>query len=211
MEKQLLLPPIYPITDKKMARRRDHYSILRELVLGGARFVQIRDKDTPPKELLPDLKRCLEYASSRNVHLVLNDRCDLVLSSGLSGVHLGQDDLPPERARSLLGKNRIIGLSTHSLRQVRKASSLPIEYIGFGPVFQTSTKKNSSPVVGLTKLRYACSRSSVPVVAIGGIGLLQVRDVLDAGAASAAVISALMKSENIARRMEDFLEAAMER
>lgn len=208
MKKKLLLPPIYPITDKKMARKCDHHSILRELVRGGARFVQIRDKDTPEEELLPDLRRCIEFASKRNVNLILNDRCDLVLSSGLSGVHLGQEDLPPERARFLLGEKSIIGLSTHSLPQVRKASSLPIQYIGFGPIFRTLTKDNLSPVVGIRKLIQACRQSSVPVVAIGGIGLKQVRKVLNAGASSAAVISALMKSEDIARKMEDFLEAA---
>jgi thiamine-phosphate pyrophosphorylase len=209
MKKKLLLPPIYPITDKKLAQRCDHYSILKELVRGGARLVQIRDKDTPSEELLADLKRCLEFASKRNVCLILNDRCDLVLSSGLEGVHLGQDDLPPEKARILLGQKRIIGFSTHSLPQVRKTSSLPIDYIGFGPVFRTMTKKNPSPAVGLKKLENACRQSPVPVVAIGGIGPKQVRDVLDAGASSAAVVSAIMKSEDIAGRMEYFIEAAM--
>ena len=208
MKIKLQLPPIYPITDKNMARKCDHYSILKELVRGGARFVQIRDKDTPEEELLPDLRRCIEYAALRNVNLILNDRCDLVLCSGLSGVHLGQEDLPPEEARSLLSGKSIIGLSTHSLAQVRKASSLPIQYIGFGPIYRTLSKDNPSPVVGIRKLIQACRQSSVPVVAIGGIGLKQVRDVLKAGAASAAVISALMKTENIAKRMEDFLEAA---
>ena len=194
-----------------MARSRDHYSILKELVRGGARIVQIRDKHTPAEELLGDLRRCVDFATNNTVTLILNDRCDLALCSGVSGVHLGQDDLPPEPARSLLGVKSIIGFSTHSIPQVRKASSMPVHYIGFGPVFRTSTKEDPSPVAGLTKLRRACRQSSVPVVAIGGIGLKQVRDVLGAGAASAAVVSALMKSGNIARRMEDFLEAAREK
>lgn len=211
MKRQMLLPPIYPITDKRIARSRDHFSILKELVRGGARMVQIRDKYTPTAELLKDLRRCVDFASDRNVTLILNDRCDLVLCSGASGVHLGQDDLPPETARSLLGGKRIIGLSTHSLPQVRKASLLPVQYLGFGPIFRTSTKENALPVVGLNRLRKACKASAVPVVAIGGIGLKQIRNILDAGAASAAVISALMKSENIAKRMEDFLKAARER
>ena len=211
MKKHLLLPPIYPITDKSMAHSRDHYSILKELVRGGARLVQIRDKHTPVPELIKDLRRCVDFALSRNVTLILNDRCDLVLCCGTSGAHLGQIDLPPEQARKLLGNNRIIGFSTHSLSQVRKASLLPVQYIGFGPVFRTSTKENASPAVGLKRLKRACVLSPVPVVAIGGIGLKQVRDILKAGASSAAVISALMKSENIAKRMEDFLEAAMVR
>ncbi|MBN2319567.1 MAG: thiamine phosphate synthase [Acidobacteria bacterium] len=208
MKRKLLFPPIYPITDKKMARSCDHYSILKELVRGGARFVQIRDKYTPAAELLKDLRRCVDFASSRNVTLILNDRCDLVLCSGAFGVHLGQDDLPPETARTLLGGESIIGLSTHSLPQVRKASLLPVQYIGFGPIFPTSTKENAAPVAGLSRLRQACNASSVPVVAIGGIGLQQVGDVLKAGASSVAIISALMQAVDLTGRMQQFLEAA---
>jgi thiamine-phosphate pyrophosphorylase len=201
----LHLPPVYPITDKKLAKRTSHYSILKELVKGGARIVQIRDKSTPTDELFEDLKRSVEFASKRNVVLILNDRCDLVLCSGASGVHLGSNDLPPEAARSLLGRSRIIGFSTHSLQEVRKASTLPIQYIGFGPVFKTSTKENAAPVLGLQKLRQACTESAVPVVAIGGIGLSQVVKVLEAGASSVAVISDLMTAPDIARRMQEFL------
>lgn len=207
----LPLPPIYPITDKILAQQMDHFSILKELVRGGAQLVQIRDKSTPACELLKDMQRCVEFASDRNITLILNDRCDLVLSSGADGVHLGLDDLPPESARILLGNKRTIGCSTHTILQVKRASSLPIQYIGFGPVFRTSTKEKASPVVGLQKLKQACQASSLPVVAIGGIGIKQVRDVLHAGAASAAVISALMTAPDIARRMEEFLASAMEK
>jgi thiamine-phosphate pyrophosphorylase len=205
---QLHLPPVYPITDKILAKRTSHYSILKELVRGGARMVQIRDKSTPTPELFQDLKRCVEFASKKNVILILNDRCDLVLCSGASGVHLGCNDLPPEAARSLLGRSRIIGFSTHSLQEVRRASLLPIQYIGFGPVFKTKTKENAHPVVGLQKLRKACTESAVPVVAIGGIGLTQVVKVLEAGASSVAVISDLMTAPDIARRMQEFLDSA---
>jgi thiamine-phosphate pyrophosphorylase len=211
MKRQLPLPPIYPITDKKLARSRDHLSILKELVRGGARMVQIRDKSTPAAELLRDLKQCVDFASKENVILILNDRCDLVLCSGAAGVHLGLEDLPSLEARSLLGEKRIIGFSTHTLPQVRRACRLPVHYIGFGPVFRTSTKEKASPVVGLKKLEQACRQSSIPVVAIGGIGPGQVRDVLNAGAVSAAVVSALMESRNIARKLEEFIEAARER
>ena len=221
----LQLPPIYPITDKTLARKKDHIGILKALVHGGARFVQIRDKTTPADEFLEDLERCIDIAAiiddqgdvfflcaeKENVTLIVNDRCDIVLSSGAAGVHLGRDDLAPESARSILGNNRIIGFSTHSLAQVREVSSLPIQYIGFGPVFETSTKESASPVVGLQMLKKACEESSLPVVAIGGIRLADVAGVLAAGAHSAAVISALMTAPDIAQRMNDFLTAARER
>jgi thiamine-phosphate pyrophosphorylase len=203
------LPLIYPITDKTLARRDSHLSILTELVRGGARLVQIRDQATPLQDLLKDLCRCVEFASLRGVTLIVNDRCDLALSSGAMGVHLGQDDLPPEAARKILGHRKIIGFSAHSLAQVRKAQHLPIQYIGFGPVFPTATKNDAAPAVGLQRLAAACTASALPVAAIGGIGLDQVQEVLKAGAASVAVISAIMRAKSLARQMERFLAKAM--
>jgi thiamine-phosphate pyrophosphorylase len=205
------LPPIYPITDKRLSGKATHLAILKELVRGGARLVQIRDKSTPIAELLQDLRRCVEFAGGKGVTLIVNDRCDFALSCGAAGVHLGQNDLPPAAARAILGSKRVIGYSTHSIAQVRKSADLPVQYIGFGPVYGTSTKETPSPVVGLRRLAIACASSRVPVVAIGGIGFDHVRDVLDAGAASAAVISALMRSKNPAREMERFLEVATAR
>jgi thiamine-phosphate pyrophosphorylase len=205
---QFTLPKVYPITDKKLARKTSHLGILKELVRGGAQLVQIRDKSTPVRELILDLCRCVEFTSTKEVVLIVNDRCDLALSSAASGVHLGQTDLPAEKARAILGCNKILGLSTHSLSQVRKSLHLPIQYIGFGPVYATATKADSFPVTGLRNLARACRESTAPVVAIGGIGLEQIQEVLQAGAASAAVISALMKAKNLAGEMQKFLEKA---
>ena len=202
------LPRIYPITDKRLARKSSHLAILKELRRGGARFVQIRDKDTLPRELLRDLEMCRQYAETHNMTLILNDRSDLVLSAGLAGVHLGQDDLPPDAARAIIGKKRIIGYSTHTLAQARLSRNLPIDYIGFGPVYATATKTNAGNAVGLKKLAHVCRTVTSPVVAIGGIGLDEIRPVLEAGAAGAAVISAIMTAENIAKQTELFLEAA---
>ena len=205
------LPRVYPITDKKLAHKTSHLSILKELIRGGAQLVQVRDKSTPVQELLQDLLRCVEFAEKKGATLIVDDRCDLVLGSGAMGVHLGQEDLPPLAARTILGPEAIIGLSTHSFVQIKESAGLPIQYIGFGPVYATNTKKDSNPVVGVRRLARACRISAVPVVAIGGIDLGQIREVLEMGAASAAVISALMKAGNLARQMERFLMKAMEK
>lgn len=202
------LPPIYPITDKKLAGRTTHLAIIKELVRGGARLAQIRDKETPVRELLLDLRRCVEFCTERDVVLIVNDRCDLALASGAAGVHLGQDDLPPSAARAILGPDRIVGCSTHTIAQIHKSNRFPIDYVGFGPVFATSTKESEYAAKGLLGLERACVQASRPVVAIGGIGLRQVRDVLDAGARSVAVISALMCARDLARQMEAFLKQA---
>ncbi len=202
------LPPVYPITDKALSGRRSHLEILRELARGGATLVQIRDKETPVGELLQDIRRCVDYAVARGICLIVNDRCDLTLCSKAAGVHLGQDDLPPAAARSVLGPGRIIGFSTHSLHQVRKARDLPVEYLGFGPVFPTSSKDAPTPATGLDNLSRACRESPHPVVAIGGIGAPNLPAVLAAGAASAAIISSLMTARSLARRMEELLTLA---
>jgi thiamine-phosphate pyrophosphorylase len=202
------LPSVYPITDKKLSGRSSHLSIIRDLIRGGASVIQIRDKETPDPVLLADMRRCVEFASRSGVRIIVNDRCDLALLSGACGVHLGQEDLPAAAARRLLGPRGVLGFSTHSLAQVQESNSLPVQYIGFGPIFATATKANPSPAVGLAKLKLACRRSHRPVVAIGGLGPANIRDVLDAGASSAAVISALMSQHDIARRMEELLKAA---
>ena len=204
------LPKIYPITDKELSGKSSHLAIIRELARGGARIVQVRDKRTPPRELLLDLKRCAEFCDRQGVVLIVDDRCDLALSAGAAGVHVGQDDLPPEAVRRLAGPNFIIGHSTHNYSQIRRASELSIQYVGYGPVYATSTKSQPSPVVGIGGLRRACLTSPHPVVAIGGIGGRQVPEVLAAGAASAAVISAVMGQGDIARAMSRLLQIARE-
>lgn len=202
------LPPVYPITDKTLSGKPTHLAILRELARGGASWVQIRDKITPDRELAADLLRCVEFAAARGIRLIVDDRCDLALVSGAAGVHLGRTDLPPEAARRIVGGRRIIGFSTHTPAQVRAARRMPVDYLGFGPVFGTTTKKNAEPPVGLEGLKKACRMADKPVVAIGGIGPGRIRAVLAAGASSAAVISALMGAPDIARRMEELLREA---
>jgi thiamine-phosphate pyrophosphorylase len=150
----------------------------------------------------------VDFASERGVMLIVNDRCDLVMASGAAGVHLGQEDLPPEAARKILPAAAVIGFSTHSLDQIRSAARLPVDYVGFGPVFPTRSKRNPSPLVGVAQLQAACRRSRKPVVAIGGIGLAELPRVLQAGASSVAVISALMKAPCLAGAMERWLREA---
>jgi thiamine-phosphate pyrophosphorylase len=155
-----------------------------------------------------DLEKCRQYAEAHNMTVILNDRIDLVLAVNLNGAHLGQEDIPPEAARALIGKKRIIGYSTHTIPQVRQSLNLPVDYIGFGPVYETVTKTKAGRAAGLKKLKSACLAAAAPVVAIGGIGMEEIRPVLEAGAACVAVISAIMTAESIARQTGLFLETA---
>jgi thiamine-phosphate pyrophosphorylase len=147
-------------------------------------------------------------AQQSGVQLIINDRVDIALAIGASGIHLGQDDLSPEAARKLLGLQRIIGYSTHNVDQAISATKLPIDYLAIGPIFSTTTKSDTALVLGLEGLRTVRRAiGEFPLVAIGGITLTNAREVIDAGADSVAVISALLSAANITTATHALLES----
>ena len=192
MRDRFRLPRVYPITDTQISGL-SHAEQVELLADGGATLVQLREKHASPLEFYAQAKAALAVANRRGVQLIINDRADIALALGAAGVHLGQDDLPPEAARRLLGENAIIGYSTHSLAQIKEAAKLRADYLAIGPVFPTSTKENPDPVVGLECVRLA--REAIadrPLVAIGGISPTNAHDVIAAGADSVALIHALL-------------------
>ena len=190
---KLRLPPIYPITDRRLSGI-DHAAQVLLLASAGSRFIQLREKDLPDDLLYEEAKAALEAASGAGVTLIINDRVDLSIALKAPGVHLGQADLPPDSARKLLGPDAIIGFSTHSIDQVKDAARMPIDYLAFGPIFPTSTKEDPDPVTGVELLREVCDLvGKLPVVAIGGITRSNICEVLAAGATSAAIISDLYR------------------
>lgn len=146
-------------------------------------------------------------ARELGVTFLVNDRCDLALAVDADGIHLGQDDLPVHHARRLLGTNRLIGLSTHNASQVTAAAQTDVDYIGFGPIYLTSSKENPDPVVGLEGLRAVRSLTKLPIFAIGGLTAERYPDVLKAGANGAAVISAILSARDIAGAVQTFLSS----
>jgi len=187
------LPRVYPLTDVQLSGF-SHAEQVRLLSLGGASLIQLREKRMAAVEFYEQAKA----AKQSGVQLIINDRVDIALAVGASGVHLGQDDMPPEAARKLLGPQSIIGYSTHNVDQAISAAKLPIDYLAIGPIFSTMTKSDTAPVLGLDGLR-AVRRAigEFPLVAIGGITSANAREVIDAGADSVAVISALLSAANI--------------
>ena len=184
------LPRVYPLTDTDVTGL-SHAEQVALFAEAGARLVQLREKRAPALHFYEQAKAALEVARAHGVELIINDRVDIALALRL-GVHLGQDDLPPEAARRLLGEEAVIGYSTHSVAQAVEAARLPIEYLAIGPIFATTTKENPSPIVGLNGLRAVRSATgNIPLVAIGGITPANAQEVLDAGADSVAMISGL--------------------
>jgi thiamine-phosphate pyrophosphorylase len=183
---------LYPLTDRGISGLSHAEQVMR-LSDGGATLIQLREKGLPSREFYQEARAALQAARERRVKIIINDRVDIALALSADGVHLGQEDLPPEAARRLLGNDAIIGVSTHNVVQARLAAEMPVDYVAIGPIFATSTKQASSDsAIGLETLRLV--RKAVgnkPLVAIGGITAGNSPDVLDSGADGVAVISAL--------------------
>jgi thiamine-phosphate pyrophosphorylase len=210
------LPKLYPITDRLLSGL-SHAEQVARLCEAGATLVQLREKHLPPREFYREAEEALKVARSFGAKLIINDRTDIALAVGADGVHLGQDDMPPEAARALLGEGAFVGFSTHSVEQAVAAAELPVNYVAIGPVFATSSKERPDPVVGLEGVRRVraainavpAETGAVPLVAIGGITAEIAPRVLEAGADSVAVIGALVANPSdpseITRRTRAFL------
>lgn len=201
---------LYSITDCLLAQR-SHAEIVSALVAGGARLIQLREKRQAAGAFYADAQEAVMIAHQAGATIIINDRVDIAALVGADGVHLGQEDMHPEKARSLLGENAIIGLSTHSLAQAQIANRLPIDYIAVGPIFPTETKKSASQNVpggqiGLDLLYKVSTIVDKPIVAIGGITLANACAVRNAGASAVAVISDLLKHDNIEKRTREFID-----
>lgn len=202
----MILPKLYAITDTGLSNY-SHPEIVERLLAGGARFIQLRDKDASAKEMFEAARACLQLTRAVGATLIINDRVDVAMAADADGVHLGQEDLTVAEARALLGPTKIIGVSTHSVVQVEAAASTSADYIAVGPIFSTTTKANPDPVVGLELLRQARTITALPLVAIGGIALETAAEVIAAGANSVAVISALYPISANASLADNFAQA----
>lgn len=181
--------------------------LARALIAGGARVLQLRMKGADAAALLAVVDELRPLCRERDVLFIVNDRLDVALAGGAGGVHLGQDDLPLAEARRLAPAGFQIGISTHSLEQARTAAAGGADYIGFGPIFATASKHNPDPVVGVDQLAEVCRTVSVPVVAIGGITRARVRDIVQAGAAAAALIGDINHPQATMGTPEAWVEA----
>jgi thiamine-phosphate pyrophosphorylase len=193
-------PFVYAITDRSLAGEPDISVIVRQLSQGKAGLIQIREKNISTSEFTALAASAVETAAEYNIPILINDRVDVALYSGARGVHLGDDEMPPKEARKLLGTEAIIGVSCHSISDVKKALEEPLDYIAVGPIYPTETKQLKYEVVGLELIRQARAISHLPLVAIGGITGENAKGIISAGADSVSVISMLMVSGEIEKR-----------
>jgi thiamine-phosphate pyrophosphorylase len=203
------LSRLYPIVDAGVLARwgLDATRFAEELRSAGVELLQYRDKSGSPQEVLRVAALIRGVFAGARCRLILNDRADLAVLAEWGGVHVGQGDLSPEDARRVVGAGRWIGVSTHTEEQVRAADLSDADYVAVGPVFATGTKLDAEPVIGLDGVRRARALTSKPLVAIGGITRENARSVVDAGADSVAVISALLvEGESVAKVARDFMD-----
>lgn len=195
------------VTDRTQVSGRSLPSLVREAVAAGLPAVQLRERDLSTRELLPLTQEVQSITISHAVPLIINDRADLTMALDLQGVHLRSDSLPPLPVRQLMGPRRLIGVSTHSVEDVRRAARSGADYVLFGPIYETPSKRSFGPPLGLTLLADACRQSSIPVLAIGGITCQRVRDVRLAGAYGVAVIGALLTRDDVGEAVREFTRA----
>lgn len=207
---RLPFPRLYAVIDPARSGGRSPVVISELLLAAGVKLIQYREKRASTREQFEISKQIAVRTRKARAVFIVNDRADIARAVESNGVHLGQEDLPPELARSVLMPGKWIGYSTHSLEQVMAAEQTSADYIAFGPVFPTRSKDNPDPVVGLEGLRKARKATRKPLVAIGGITAENAKSAIDAGADSVAVISDLVGAPNVEARAREFLEALEE-
>lgn len=199
--------PLYAMADPLGRPDLSYPALAAQLCTGGARLLQLRVKRRPSRDFLSDAIAVGRICRRHGATFIVNDRVDVALAAAADGVHLGQDDLPLPAARRLCGAGTIVGVSTHSLAQALAAQAAGADYVGFGPLFGTTSKATGYAPRGLDRLAEVCDRLTIPVVAIGGITTARAPAALAAGAAAVAMIGELVPAPDVARRTAGVLAA----
>lgn len=205
---------LYLVTDRQLCGNKSLEEVILQAVKGGVSYVQLREKEFATCYFVEEALRIKNILKPYKVPLIINDRVDVALACGADGVHVGQEDMPYEIARKLMGPKAIIGLSVETWEDVLMSQKLDVNYIGVSPVFATPTKTDTKGAWGLEGLARIKAFSRHPLVAIGGINESNVKDVVVAGARCVAVVSAICASpdpENTSRKISEIINSIPER
>ncbi|WP_223067929.1 thiamine phosphate synthase [Paenibacillus caui] len=196
---------LYAITGETFHPGRGLVEVMEEAIQGGADIIQLRDKTSSREELLRKAKELRELTRQYNVTFIVNDHVDIAMEVDADGIHLGQGDMALSEARQIVG-DKIIGISTHAIEEALLAEEQGADYIGVGPIYATNTKPDAVAPVSLSYVREVASRISIPFVAIGGIKLSNVDEVIIAGATRVCAISEIVGSSDVAGTCRAFIE-----
>lgn len=193
---------IYALTAEKLSRGRTNLAVVEELLASGIKVLQYREKEKSMRVMYEECLAIRAITRRAKATFIIDDCVDLALAVDADGVHIGQEDLPPQIVRQLIGPEKIIGLSTHNQQQYMQAKTMGIiDYVGVGPVYPTKTKKDVGAAVGLDYVRFVVNDGSLPFVAIGGINLNNIATVVEAGARTVAVVSDIVGDADISAKV----------
>lgn len=198
---------LHVLTDFHLQQERSHAELARLAIRGGADTVQFRQKHGGIQNILIEARKVAQVCRDASIPLLVDDRIDVMQATDAQGVHLGQEDFPVDEARAILGPDTIIGATATKTQQAVEAYEMGADYVGFGPVFPTTSKRNPKSVKGLEGVRDASEAIPIPLIAIGGITHDRVRPTLEAGAHGVAVLSAVCTSNNPKRATARFRAA----
>ncbi|MBW8890284.1 MAG: thiamine phosphate synthase [Fibrobacteres bacterium] len=206
MDAQPVLPPLYFVTDHNLTGGRPQADVIAAALEGGVRLVQYRDKDLPDSGFEREARAALELCRRYGALLLINDRVHIALTLGADGVHLGQEDMPPEEARRLLGPKAIIGLSTHNRKELLAAQGQPLDYVNIGPMFPTATKDHSRyGALGADAVLELAGLSRHPSTTMGGIKRSHLRSLFARGVATVAMVTEISLAPDPATRVRELL------
>ncbi len=195
------------VTDRQATAGRRLPAVVEVCLGAGLRAVQLREKDLPARDLFRLAAELRALTARHGARLLVNDRVDVALVIGADGVHLPGAGLPPAAARALIGRERLLGVSTHSAAAVEAAEAAGADFVVFGPIYETPSKRPFGDPQGLAALAVTCRQTPLPVIAIGGVTAARVPELREAGAAGVAVIRALLEAEDPARATKELLAA----
>jgi thiamine-phosphate pyrophosphorylase len=204
-EKGVLPAGLYGITAEKFSAGRNNIEVVRQMIAGGIKIIQYREKKASKSsvEMFAECQAIREMTRAAGVTFIVNDHVDVAMLVGADGVHVGQDDLPVAEVRRLLGPDKIIGLSTHSPAQAEEAVRLGADYIGVGPIFATRTKDDVCAPVGFSYLEWVRDNISLPWVAIGGIKLHNIDEIVRRGAKTICLVTEIVGAPDIVGRVHE--------
>ncbi len=195
---------LFFITDSKLTKKTVIEDV-KSAIKSGVKVVQYREKEASAKQMIQEAKKIKQICKKNNVLFLINDRIDVALAINADGVHLGQEDMPYEYARKLLGKSKIIGLSSHNAKEALQNQRLGADYTSIGPIYYTTTKKIVKPI-GLEPIKQLKNKLKIPFVAIGGINEKNIDDVLKAGAKNIAIISGIVAKRDVEENIRKFIK-----
>lgn len=201
-ERRLPDTDIYGVTDRGLSRGRSNREVVQAMLDAGVEIIQYREKELTTRQKYAECREIRELCAARKACFIVNDDIELALAVAADGIHIGQDDLPAEKTRELVGEEMIIGLSTITREQADEAEAAGVaDYLGVGPVYDTATKKDAAAAVGLEYLDYVVRHCRTPVVAIGGIKESNAAEVVKHGVNCAAIISDIVGAEDIGEKI----------